>query len=92
MHLFRWESVLLKQYGKGHLITIAENPEKARDKLRAEFDAWAKENREWAWQDAHATWGGEPDTTDLDELRAKFEADIAVEPTMHETLWINGSE
>jgi len=92
MQLYRWSSKLLQGYGEGDLIAFASTAREARNKLRAGFDDWVKENREWAWANANGLWGGETDTEELDLLRATFEADLAAEPSVHETLWIRGSD
>lgn len=89
--IYRWDSNLLKQYSRGDLIALATSAEEAREKLRAGFDDWAKEHREYEWAEAHGLWGQEIDTSGLDELRETFEEDLAAEPVVHETLWMSGS-
>ena len=91
MQIYRWHSELLRQYGQGDLIAVASSAREARDKLRAGFDAWAKEHRDYEWSEAHGAYGGEPDTEGLDKLRERFASDLAAEPTVHDTLWIEGS-
>lgn len=90
--LYRWESRALCRYQNGNLIAIATSPDEARAKLAAAFDEWMKEFREQDWIDAH-----NPDETSRDRetyggLKAVFDADIAVDPDIVETIWIMGSE
>lgn len=92
MQIYRWDSKLLQRYTQGDLIAVAATAREAREKLRAGLDAWLKEHRGYEWSEAHGEFGGEPDTEGLDKLRELFEADLAAEPTVHETLWIDGSE
>lgn len=80
------------QYRKGDLIALATSADEAREKLRSGFDDWAKENCEYEWAEAHGLWGDEIDTSNLDKRRKVFEEDLAAEPTVHETLWMSGSE
>lgn len=93
MKMYRWDSELLRQYSDGDLIAIAQSADEARQLLRAGLDDWLKEHRSWEWNEAFEPFeGDEPDKTGYDKLVAKFESDIAKEPTEHVTLWMMGSE
>ncbi len=87
MEIYRWNSELLKQYTEGDLIALADSPDSARKLLRAELETWIAESRPYAIQTRD-----EGDPEEYDYLVHLFESDIAKEPTLHQTLWLNGSE
>ena len=47
---YLWRSDVLKQYRPGHIIAVGSTVEDARERVRAGFEAWLKENREF-WFD-----------------------------------------
>lgn len=85
--MFVWRSEALKNYQSGHLIALAADADKARAKIRNQIEPWIREHREWLLPEYN---GG--DSEDYDEFVAKFEADLAKEPTTHDHLFIMGSE
>jgi len=87
-NLYRWHSALLANYAPGDLIAVADSADEAREKLRAGFDTWVKEHREWVLY-------VEPEDEEQDgktALRRKLETDLLAQPEIHQALYIRGSE
>ena len=86
MNLYSWRSELLRNYGTGLLIAVAETPDGAREKIRAGFDAWDKYRYEWC------TFDDPDDVRERKERRDQLEVDLRGEPFMGDHLYVAGSE
>ncbi len=91
MILHQWRSSALKNYGDGHIIVLAASPDEAREKARVAFQEWLRANREWLFDVATGE-VHEWDRDDVAEYMTKFEADIAAEPQIRDTILIAGSD
>jgi hypothetical protein len=88
MKLFYWHSNAMRNYGRGHLITFANNIEKAKENIRAQF------LREFQYSNPHLDFN---DNEDHDIIQSKFqelENDLLENPMeiCNQTILISGSE
>ena len=88
MNLFHWKSVAFKNYALGNLIAVAATADLAREKLRAHFDNALKAKNSWLYGELQ----DDEDRESIAQVRQVFEQDLAVEPTIHEALVIEGGE
>ena len=85
--LYFWRSDYLRNWGRGWIVTTADNVEQARERARVGFAADYKYKNPF----------DHPDADDDDAIvyrgkLAEFEADIAKEPEVTAALFIGGSE
>ena len=86
MQIYSWWSDMLKNYGSGRLIAVAQSADDARQIIRDGFEPWARSEREWWWIDQDDL------AEELAKGRALLEKDLADEPTVSNCLFIAGSE
>ncbi len=90
MKLFHWWSAALENYARGHIVVMAHDVEKARQKVRDTHMRSLREQRDWLFRDDGSI---DPDhQEEVDAWVSKIEADIAIEPTSRDVLYIRGSE
>lgn len=83
MPFFVWKNVeALRRYAPGLVMVEGPNVEDARVKARFAFKVWMEENRDF-WKDEPDFWNPPFE---------QFEKDIAVEPEIHQTYLVQGSE
>lgn len=78
--MLAWRSNVLKNYGRGWIVAAAHDVATARDLVRREFDAFARER--WHYLDV----------VEIAEKREEMESDIADDPVPHGVLFIMGSD
>ncbi len=84
--IYTWKSEYLMEYGRGHILVVAESTEEAREKGMQAFNAFDREN--WSWNYLE---NDDEDQSDIERRRKLLKQDIEVEPGTKDVCFIMGS-
>ena len=88
MRLYSWHSQVFANYARGVLIACAESPAAAREQLRNAFETALEQKHSWLFGEFQ----DDNDRAQIESHRLTFEQDLAAEPTISDTLILEGGE
>jgi len=94
MTLYRWSSTLLEEWGKGHIIAVADTPEAARKQVIAEWEPLEEGPAEDSYLSLLAVTGDEDYEEEYTKRYQKLLKDLEPEPEIitGNVLFIQGSQ